>query len=99
MGVKQRRIKQLLSVTTKFRIGPDDAAQAVQPEGAQRQSHTNLGGGGAKRTLWKRHKWRWALQNGFSRADMGAGETGRSIPGRDTSVSKDLEEGNFIQSR
>lgn len=27
------------------------------------------------------------------------GHTGRSIPGRDTSISKDLEEGNFNQSR
>lgn len=89
MGIKQRRIKWLFSVTMKLKVSSGNAAEEVQPEGAQRQSHTHLGCWRAKRALWKKAQVEMGIEEWivFSWADMGV-DTGRGISGRGQAQAK-----------
>lgn len=56
--------------------------------------------GGSKENIMEKAQVELGIEEWLLMGRHGCGgDTGRSIPGRDTSVSKDLEEGNFIQSR
>lgn len=95
MGITQRRIKRLFRVTIKLKVNSDNAAEEVQPEGAQRQRYTS-GILESKENIMKKAQVETGIEEWvvFSCADMGV-DTGSGISGRGTSTGKDWETEGF----